>query len=239
MSGDGDAWMESAFTSAARQIPVPPEAQWMPDAARVRSGSSWPATALTIGVLIAAVALSVNAIRMSSASRVGAAPSEVAASPQEVAVWQGLRADLPPWVPLLRPTWLPARLTALDAGCGIPIRGGESMNWSTTGIGDWSVEYRPDAAGADCPRLSVNMHVLLDRGVAVVGSLDAPAANETLVQTVSVRGASGVILKPDLDETELRLVFSEGPFVYRVVASGLSLEELVRVAQSLKEVEGR
>ena len=236
MSIDAETWLENAAARAARRIDVPPEERWVPQPKAERP--SWWLSAVAVATLLLAIAVSV---RMTTApSQVGSGGlAPFARTPADAEAWRQVREGVPAWVPMLRPRLLPPRVVTSDDRCGLPTVIGyraESWGLDVSGSVRWDVTYRQDPGNTGCPVVGIEMRVLLENGVPVMGNLRDIRPEETLVRTVTVRGLPADV-RLVASDGELNVVWQEGLFVYRVRSYGLTTDELVRVAQSLEEVE--
>ena len=235
MSIDIEAWLESAASTAARRITLPPEERWVPVPKRT-SASPWPAV-LVVATLIIAIVISVRAATAPGSRVASGGVVAFTETAMEAAVWKDLRTSTPAWVPLLRPSALPVALITRDERCGDPtVTGDHSVAWGefANGVTTWDVTYHHSASDDACPGLRILLSVLLDTGVPILGNLREPRTNERLVRSVTVRGVPADLRVTETNG-ELHVVFQEGMFVYRVSATGVSADDLVRVAQSLRD----
>lgn len=231
----GELWLERAFDQAVRDIPLPPEQRWMPAPPR-SAPSSWM-TVLTLATLALAIGLSAWIVR----DRDGRGGVGVTSPSLEEAAWQRVLGDSPAWVPVMRPTWLPARVVDADARCGYPVRGSFSHPSGAianvrAGVASYAVDYHPDANGDECAHVRLTMQVSVVDGAPVAGVPNGRRSNETVVETVPVLDGSGQIVYPAERPSELRLIYVRGPFVYRIAATGLTQDEFERVVRSLAEI---
>lgn len=229
-----ELWLERAFERALPAIPLPPEQRWLPPQ-RLTARSPW-STVLTLAVLALALGLSAWIARDRNQRAAIGVPESM-----EEAAWHRVLADSPAWVPVLRPTWLPARVLDTDAGCGYPIRGSFSHPPGATaniraGVASYAVDYHPDANSDACAHVRFTMRVEVIDGNPVAGMPNGRGSNEALIETLPVLGGSGQVVYPNERPSELRLIYVRGPFVYRIAATGLTQDEFERVVNSLAEV---
>lgn len=236
MSIDAETWLENAAASAARRIALPAEERWIPQAKIERP--SWWFSAVAVATLVLAIILSVRTT-MAPSQVVSGAPAPYAQTPADADGWRRIRAATPAWVPVMRPTLLPPRVVTSDERCGQPtVDAVPSGDWGHGYSGEtgWVMEYRHESGFASCPAVVVVLSVQLDKGVPVLGNARGMRSTETLVRTVTVRGVPADI-RTVAPYGDIAVVFQEGSFVYRISASGVAADDLVRVAQSLEEVE--
>jgi hypothetical protein len=151
----------------------------------------------------------------------GVGRSEIAqaASGQEMGgPWQTVRAHLPPGVPVLAPTWLPARFAGAQTTAWV-------SNEAISGGPAYQVGYRDSAGDV----------LLLALGNAV------NSANPTRIEHIAIRGVAG-----ELDATPawpaLAILWRGGtwqhtPLRYAAQTGSLSRDELVHIVESLAPVK--
>ncbi len=142
MTVDTERWLESAFETAHRQIPLPPEERWVPQRTRIATGSLSLGT-IAIAALMLAIGWSIAVVRD---ARVPQGASRGEPGSIQTAVWERVRSDVGPDVVVLRPGWLPQAISAPPVACGYPAVGAGAYNPSPTAseVASYAVEYNVD-----------------------------------------------------------------------------------------------